>query len=72
MAEDTEKRIPGCLCQQEQGDSECPIHDDPKGHEWLLKNGLVFCRYCLVVRRADGQNKPCKGKVRISLRNRDG
>jgi hypothetical protein len=25
---DTEKRVPGCLCQWEAGDSPCPVHGE--------------------------------------------
>ena len=32
---------------------------------------LHVCRNCGIVRRKDGQNKPCRGKVRVELRDSD-
>lgn len=48
------------------------------GHEWAWvkwSNGTwadgVSCRTCGVMRRSDGQNRPCRGKVEIVLRDPD-
>ena len=39
------------------------------GHEWIHWHGMVICLTCGVVRRADDQNKPCKGPVKVTTRN---
>ena len=34
-----------------------------RAHRWAVTpEGLVFCRKCMVVQRADGKNKDCKGR----------
>lgn len=33
-------------------------------------HGLYVCLDCGTVRRGDGKNSPCKGKVRVELRGR--
>lgn len=45
------------------------------GHEWVdptennrSKIPGVFCRLCLLMRRADGKNKTCRGPVKLVLR----
>lgn len=38
-------------------------------HEWWVYRGLTCCRNCGIVQRADGKNKPCRGKVSIGLRD---
>lgn len=49
------------------------------GHEFVTGESLGFhkasvlrkarvCSQCGIVRRADGQNKPCRGKVRVTAR----
>ena len=43
-----------------------------KAHDWFQRFGLTCCKRCGVVQRADGQNKPCPGPVRVGLRNRVG
>lgn len=30
---------------------------------------LTTCKLCGIVKRADGENKPCPGRVRIELRS---
>lgn len=37
-------------------------------HEWIPRYGLKVCKRCGIVRRRDGNSKPCPGKVRIALR----
>mgnify|MGYP001584900524 FL=1 len=37
-------------------------------HDWITYNYFVCCRRCGIVRRADGNNSPCKGNVRIIAR----
>ena len=37
-------------------------------HKWIRRFGLKCCQWCGIVARADGQNKPCPGKVRVALR----
>lgn len=31
--------------------------------------GAMLCARCGIVRRAGGKNSPCKGKVKVTLRN---
>jgi hypothetical protein len=38
-------------------------------HEWIEKFNLTICKECLVVKRADGNNKPCKGAAKLGLRD---
>lgn len=38
------------------------------GHHWIEAFNLVCCRDCMIVRRADDKNKPCKGPAPLSLR----
>lgn len=50
-----------------------PEMTDPTGvaagkHHWFKRFGLTCCKHCGIVRRADGLNKPCRGKVRVELR----
>lgn len=47
------------------------------GHEWVdpTENGHstipgVFCRICLLMRRADGKNKACPGPAKLVLRSK--
>lgn len=37
-------------------------------HEWISFHGMPTCKNCGTVRRKDGQNRPCKGKVKITTR----
>lgn len=39
-----------------------------KIHVWTYHGDLECCLHCGVVRRADGQNNPCKGIARIEVR----
>lgn len=39
--------------------------DDHDWCRWLASSDYTSCRRCGVVRRADGQNKPCRGTVRV-------
>ncbi len=41
---------------------------ESNGHHWIERFNLVCCRDCGFVRRADDQNKPCKGVVKVELR----
>ncbi len=45
--------------------------DAAPAHEWFQFSNLVACRACGVVRRADDKNSPCKGPVRVALRDTD-
>lgn len=42
------------------------------GHDWFRPSMLSYdcCRVCGVVRRADDNNKHCKGLVKIVLKDR--
>ena len=54
MDADTKKRDPGCTCHQEEGDSECVIHDPPTckrcGCEYTMKwpdtEPTKYCNAC--------------------------
>ena len=37
-------------------------------HNWFRLMGLTVCKSCGVVKRADGDNGPCPGKIRVALR----
>lgn len=37
-------------------------------HNWIAKFGMRVCKHCGIVRRRDGKNKACPGKVRVELR----
>ncbi len=41
---------------------------ESNGHHWISAFKLTCCRDCGIVRRADDQNKPCRGVVRVGLR----
>ena len=40
-------------------------------HDWFVPAfiGRECCRKCGIMRRADDRNKPCRGKVVLSLRD---
>ena len=40
-------------------------------HDWFTPKfiGYPCCRKCGIVKRADGKNKPCRGRVVLSLRD---
>lgn len=44
--------------------------DIGKLHEWFVPEfiGYECCRKCGIVRRRDDKNNPCRGKVRVTLR----
>ncbi len=44
---------------------------ESNGHHWIRAFNLVCCRDCGIVRRADDQNKPCKGLVHVGPRTTD-
>ncbi len=41
-------------------------------HDWgnHINSNWEMCKVCGVVRRADDQNKPCRGPARLTLRKR--
>lgn len=43
------------------------------GHQWaewrFVSRTMVCCNLCGVIRRADDNNKPCRGKTRVGLRD---
>lgn len=47
-----------------------PILAESNGHLWFrFKNdAFLSCRLCGIVRRADDNNSPCKGRVHVGLR----
>lgn len=48
---------------------ERKVMAESNGHHWINAFNLVCCRDCGIVRRADDQNKPCKGLVGVGPRN---
>lgn len=42
---------------------------ETNGHHWIKAFNLTCCRDCGIVRRADDQNKPCKGIVNVGPRS---
>lgn len=41
-------------------------------HHWFIHPKfapLVTCKWCGIVKRNDGENAPCPGKVRVALRD---
>lgn len=51
---------------------DMPVIARSNGHEWqewkFVSMTLVCCRNCGIVRRPDDKNSPCKGRVRVALR----
>ena len=46
-------------------------HPDPRQHEWVqwkIGSFLTVCKKCGIVKSQDGENKPCKGSVKATLR----
>lgn len=37
-------------------------------HDWREYRGYLTCFKCGVIKRKDGKNNPCKGVVRVTLR----
>ena len=33
-------------------------------HVWIVRGKLIVCKKCGIVRREDGQNGPCRGKIK--------
>lgn len=50
---------------------DAPSVGASNGHDWIrlkVLGGLESCRMCGFVRRADDQNKPCRGSVKVGPR----
>jgi hypothetical protein len=45
------------------------IVGESNGHTWIKWHKMICCRDCGFIRRADDKNKPCRGKVGITLRD---
>jgi hypothetical protein len=48
------------------------MQPNDSAHVWVAANRLVrwpHCRVCGVIQRKDGNNGPCRGRVKVSLRN---
>ena len=45
---------------------------EPREHDWFRPDFIAYdcCRACGIVRRADGKNKPCRGEVKVTLRDK--
>lgn len=50
----------------EEGEVEIPSPSN--GHHWLRWRNMICCRDCGIIRRADDQNKPCRGRVYVGPR----
>lgn len=39
-------------------------------HNWFhaKRYNMTVCKHCGIVKRRDGENRPCPGKVRVALR----
>ncbi|MEE9572678.1 MAG: hypothetical protein V3W20_06520 [Candidatus Neomarinimicrobiota bacterium] len=37
-------------------------------HCWIKEWNMLVCKFCGIIRRADGKNSKCPGKVKIGLR----
>jgi len=48
-----------------------PAGEPDDQHDWFVPDFLNYecCRNCGIVRREDGKNKPCKGRVTVELRS---
>lgn len=45
--------------------------DEARGHKWVDNFGIIGCPICGIVKRADGNNKPCPGRApRIAVRKK--
>jgi hypothetical protein len=42
---------------------------ESNGHHWINWHKFVCCRDCGIIRRADDQNKPCRGVISVGLRS---
>jgi len=40
-------------------------------HKWVQRFNLTVCEKCGNIKRTDGLNSPCRGNVKISMRNKD-
>jgi hypothetical protein len=48
--------------------ASCEVIAISNGHHWIEIFKLICCRDCGFVRRADDNNRPCKGRVRVGPR----
>lgn len=50
--------------------ADYPVLSRENGHEFIQwkQDKYLSCRNCGNIRRADGLNSPCRGKVKIALR----
>ena len=58
--------------KQHRGSRTHHIYATVDGHQWCYANKVIawdYCRICLIIRRADRSNKPCKGPQRLGLRS---
>lgn len=64
--------VPGTLMHEASQRANAPVQSiaEPlaKLHDWSSRGPLSYCLKCGVVKRADGQQKPCRGPVKVGLR----
>lgn len=41
---------------------------DENGHSWINYKDMICCKFCGIIRKKDGTNKPCPGKVKVTFR----
>lgn len=81
MDADTKKREAGCTCHQEEGDSECVIHDPPTCKrcgceytmEWPDTEPTKYCNACAhaVVEAAEARAEKAEGEVKYLRAHRE-
>jgi hypothetical protein len=45
--------------------------DGDATHKWWIWHGMECCELCGIVRRADRKNNPCRGRVRVVLKEEE-
>lgn len=43
-------------------------YGDSQGHDWISYNGKKVCRHCGNIKRPDGKDSACRGKVYVRIR----
>lgn len=58
------------MTNQAEGEKPSPSLEEPGAHDWKWWPNFGFnaCTRCGIVRRADGKNRPCRGIVKVGLR----
>ena len=71
----TTEQVAGCKKLHEKyAGKQFTVTEEIDGHCWGIINSSLAvvrhesCLYCMMIRRADGKNTPCKGPQKIVLR----